>query len=678
MKDQASPTDDRRPDEHRPASASERRRTLARQPNARAGSEAKRSGPAPGILDRPVVLVADSDRGRVDWLRSFLDAEIVTAAGQADAVREVASRTSPPRRIDAVIVGPELIDGSPAHLTAEIAESDDSPPVFTLSDDGESGPGPGGDGDGDGDAGGKDESGAIAGVFYQLDRRMSGDQIAQLIASALTDKGHGDDELDSPEEATRLSRILDTVRHFATQTELSQAADHLERAVARITDADRASCLFHDPSDGSLWSVTDETRHDTAGLGPRGLAGFSARTAAGLAVERACDDPRYDRATDDPIGKGDESIITAPVRAPDGTVHAVLIAVRASRPFSERRRHSLELLSEHLGPLMHQMALRVEADSVLEETRSAQPAYDLFRTEALEAYLSRGKQGDVVRVSPDWVRWIYWPLLVLLLVSAVILIVGRVDQYSTGAAVVRTSGRGEVTANVSGTVISVEVSPGQRVERDQVLARLHDAGEVDDLARLEDELHTQLRNRMLDPSDAAASQAVRTLRSQVQNARAQLERRIIRAPRSGSVSDVRIRAGQHLRAGDLVVSLVNDDSALSVIALLPGGDRPQFKPGMLIRLELAGYRYAYQYARIRSVGDEIIGPAEARRYLGGRISDGIALAGPVVVVEATLPGSTFVADDITYEYHDGMQGIAEVRVRSKRVIVALIPQLEKL
>ena len=115
-----------------------------------------------------------------------------------------------------------------------------------------------------------------------------------------------------------------------------------------------------------------------------------------------------------------------------------------------------------------------------------------------------------------------------------------------------------------------------------------------------------------------------------------------------------------------------------MIALLPGEYRPQLKPGMELRMELQGYRYAYQHLTVADVGSEVVGPAEARRYLGDEIADAATLGGPVVLVTARLPSLTFEAEGRTRRYHDGMWGKAEVRVRSEPILVALIPALKAL
>ncbi|MCA9676499.1 MAG: HlyD family secretion protein, partial [Myxococcales bacterium] len=144
----------------------------------------------------------------------------------------------------------------------------------------------------------------------------------------------------------------------------------------------------------------------------------------------------------------------------------------------------------------------------------------------------------------------------------------------------------------------------------------------------------------------------------------------------GVIGDVRVRAGQRIEPGDVVASIVDAGSAVEVVAFLPGGDRPRLAPGQKMRLELDGYRYAYQELVVEVVATEALGPEEARRYLG-RIGESVPLRGPVVLVRARLPDE-FVADGVPYRYIDGMGGTVEIEVESERVIDALIPGLRRL
>jgi len=99
---------------------------------------------------------------------------------------------------------------------------------------------------------------------------------------------------------------------------------------------------------------------------------------------------------------------------------------------------------------------------------------------------------------------------------------------------------------------------------------------------------------------------------------------------------------------------------------------------MPIRFEISGYRYAYQKLTVESVGEEVVGPSEARRYLGAEIGDSVQLTGPVVILKARLPRPTFQAEGRSYRFHNGMHGNAEVEVRSENILVTLVPGLKAL
>jgi hypothetical protein len=140
-----------------------------------------------------------------------------------------------------------------------------------------------------------------------------------------------------------------------------------------------------------------------------------------------------------------------------------------------------------------------------------------------------------------------------------------------------------------------------------------------------------------------------------------------------------VRAGQHVEPGDVAASIVDGKGGLDVIALLPGEDRPQLAPGMDLRLELTGYRYAYQGLTIDSVSPDVIAPAEAKRVLGTEVAEGLQLPGSVVIVRGRLARPDFEdADGRTFAYHDGMLGTAEIQVRNERILYVLVPGLRKL
>lgn len=509
-------------------------------------------------------------------------------------------------------------------------------------------------------------------VFYVIDRNLAPEQLRALVRSACAQRQTAT-RPGSAEEAPLLQRVLEVSRELAGKRDLVNASEVVVRALTVLMNADRAYCLFYDRDSGSLWAE-DET-HDYDGNASQGLTGFAARTGEVVYVSPASSDARYCRAIDDPDGDGSEHIAVRPVLGGDGEVHAVFVVARAAEegPFGRNSQAYLAMLAEHTAPIFDLLSRHIESTALMESAQN-----DLFRREALEAYTSWQEQGDVLRVSPRWLGWTFWLLVAVFTAAAVYMVVGTVHEYSTGLAVVRMNGRTEIAATVAGTISEVLVVPGQRVRDDEILVRLHDADAMAEYRRIEEEFEAQLRNLLRAPGDAGLRQTVASLRAQKERAASQLEERLVRAPHGGTVSDVRIRQGQALSPGNVLLSLIDDQSDLSVIALLPGGDRPLIAPGMFMRLELTGYKYAYQDLTVDTVADEVIGPAEVSRYLGPTISDAITLTGPVVLVRARLPTATFHVDEDEYRYHDGMQGIAEVRVRTRTILQHLFPELRRL
>jgi biotin carboxyl carrier protein len=349
--------------------------------------------------------------------------------------------------------------------------------------------------------------------------------------------------------------------------------------------------------------------------------------------------------------------------------------VRAARGngFGDSELEQLARFAELASPLLDQLSTHVETQQVLDEEGAGQ----LFRVEALAAAEPQ-RWGDVVRVSPTWLPWAYRILVVLLLGSAAFMTFGTISTYSTGIAVIRSTARTSVTVHTAGNVNSVAIQPGDHVERDAVIARLDDVDQRAAVERLGREFETQLRNHMTDPNDASADASLRQLRLQLEQARSALDERSIRARSSGTLSDLRVRPGQHVEPGEVAASIVEGGGGLEVIALLPGEDRPQLSPGMQLRLELIGYRYAYQVLTIDSVSSEVIAANEARRILGADVVGDLPLGGSVVVVHGRLAGNEFDVDGQVYRYHDGMLGKAEVRLRSERIVFAIVPGLRRL
>ncbi|HEX9945530.1 MAG TPA: GAF domain-containing protein [Thermoanaerobaculia bacterium] len=513
-------------------------------------------------------------------------------------------------------------------------------------------------------------------IFYLSQEPVpSADLIALLRSAAGRWRAavlRGDEE--ERREAAFARRLLAATQSIAAQRQPAGATRAAAEGVEDVAEADRGYCLIYDPATDTLWEPPrdadrEEERRESAAVG---LVSFVVRTGQPLAVERIGGDPRFDREADDPQAQGDERFAAVPVLGPDGRVLAVLAAVRTAegRPFGEEDLRSLSLLAEQASPTFAQIRMaEAHADGL--------PAAALFREEAVEHHqVGLRSEGDVLRVDPGWMRWTYRLLVAALVAGLLFSLLARVREYAAGPAVVRLGGRTDLTATGEGTVTQVDVAPGQRVEPGRLLVRFYGAREAAELARLDREFELQLINRLRDPSDAGAESALISLRAERELARARLAEREVRAPAAGVVSDIHVRPGQHIAPGQSLLSLARGQGKPEVIAFVPGEYRPLLKPGMPLRLELQGYRYAYRHLIVDSVGDEVVGPAEAQRYLGAEIADAVQFTGPVVRVSARLASDTFEADGRVRRYHDGMLGRAEVRVRSERVLVALVPALK--
>ena len=300
----------------------------------------------------------------------------------------------------------------------------------------------------------------------------------------------------------------------------------------------------------------------------------------------------------------------------------------------------------------------------------------IFRPEALRHHEGRQEEGDVLRLSPAWTRWAYWALLGVLGAVAVFAAVARVPEYASGPAVVRVDGKSDLTVDLAGVVSEVSVQPGARVAAGQPLVGFLSREETAALDRIQREFDLQLIRVLRDPTDAAARQTLTSLRAERELALARQRARTLRAPHAGTVRDVRVRPGQYVSPGQGVVSIIGDDVRVSLVALLPGGYRPLLVPGKPLRVELDGFEHEYHGLVVESVSDQILGPAEVRRALGDEVADALPLNGPMVLVRARVPATTFFSRGRRFDFFDGMVARADAKVRSERIAVLLVPGLK--
>lgn len=510
-------------------------------------------------------------------------------------------------------------------------------------------------------------------------RGLPGEQLRALLLALAGDTVPGAEQ-PRLATATTSDEARAVQRAFAFSRKLGQASDLKAvealalRAALELVNGDRGTCLFHDAG-GGAWQQAQRNGTADDRRAVYGLAGFAARVRAQVVTERASGDLRWVAAIDDPLGDGSERLVAQPIVGATGFVHAVLVAVRAGRrlPFAPGELACLQRFAALAAPFFDQISAHAVEQVLIQSETIAK----LFRSEALAAN-SAPQHGHVIRIAPPWISWAYWCLAVLFVAGATFVTVGKVTTYSTGPATIRATSKRDLAVRTAGNVVGISVRPGEVVDGGAVIAQLDDQPQRAALERNERELAAELRNHMLDPRDQASEQAVRQLRQLRDAARTALEERTVRSAMRGVITDVRVRVGQRVELGEIVASMVDGNGPLEVIAVLPGSDRPQLTPGMAMRLEISGYRYAYQTLFIDSVSSDVIGPSAARRVLGAEVGESLQITGPVVLVRGRLPSVTFAVDDGVYQFHDGMQGTATVGVRSERILFALIPGLRRL
>lgn len=297
-----------------------------------------------------------------------------------------------------------------------------------------------------------------------------------------------------------------------------------------------------------------------------------------------------------------------------------------------------------------------------------------FRQKAWEYHQKGGaEEGDVLHLSPRWMRRAYWLILAVAVVGLFFCVVGTLCEFASGPAVVRMVGRTDLTLSQAGVVLTVEVQPGQQVEAGQTLVTFMAEEERNTLERLRQEIDAQLVRFMRDPLDHSARQSLTSLNAELEHARARLDARTLKAPFAGVLGDVRVQPGHYLAPGAHVLSIHRDDAPTFLTAFLPGYYRPLLKPGMPLRVELEGFRYEYQDLIIDSVASQIIGPEELRRSLGPDLGDSVKLEGPIVLVKARIPEQHFTSEGQTFNYFDGMPANVRVPVRMEPIWTLMVP-----
>lgn len=300
-----------------------------------------------------------------------------------------------------------------------------------------------------------------------------------------------------------------------------------------------------------------------------------------------------------------------------------------------------------------------------------------YRREALEHYETRQQETRLLRVAPTWTRHAYGFVLATFVAGVAFIMTARIRERAQGTALLRLHDRVAVTSPRGGRVSAVHVQPGDSVHAGDPLLEIEAVDERALAARLEEERFSATARFLVEPSDERARGEVASLRAREREAQSQREAKLIRAPRAGVVRDVRVREGQAIEVGSEVATVASEAAGALVTAAIPARFRPRLGPDQALRLRFPGLAHAYRDIRVRSVADEAIGPAEARRVLGPEVADAISLDEPVILVRGELRGLDVESADGVFRLHDGMLAQASVTLDRERLVFIFFPGLRR-
>ncbi|HMG24144.1 MAG TPA: HlyD family efflux transporter periplasmic adaptor subunit, partial [Kofleriaceae bacterium] len=368
-----------------------------------------------------------------------------------------------------------------------------------------------------------------------------------------------------------------------------------------------------------------------------------------------------------------------PVVTSSETVAVVTLTRNQRQPGYELLEQvAMVALARDAAPILHHLAVQhlARASEIKADKGS------LYRGEALEAHRTRGQEGQLVQLSPAWVKRAY-PILLIALVAAIAFAVFiRVPTYSTGTAIVVFEGSTSVTATAGGTVDKVLVKENEAVKKGDPLILLSSPDEAAQLTAAETEWHDQQIQFLFDQTDEQVRKSLKSAATTRDHALAKLEARTVRATRDGVVTNLHVKPGVAIQPGGYVLQITDENSEIEVLGFLPSKDSPRIREKMGMQLELDGYTKARVIGSITHVQPDAVSALEAAKLGGDTLADSIAkelqtTATTWIAVRARLPSRTFKTEHSTYHYHHGMHAKVEVKIQSKPFLATLLPAIQK-
>lgn len=246
-----------------------------------------------------------------------------------------------------------------------------------------------------------------------------------------------------------------------------------------------------------------------------------------------------------------------------------------------------------------------------------------------------------------------------------------ITKVAQGPAVIEYGDRTDVRTEMVGTVADVAVSAGDVVRAGQPLVKLSDHMPLMELSKIDAELQrdlwSALRTRI--PLEGVSLAGLYAERTRLVNHMAHLT---VAAPHDGRVLVARVRAGQAVEAGDVLVTLTGTGGhSYTVLGVLPGPTARYVRPGDLGSVRIAGEADVTVAFHITSVIEHVRSSTALSKYFPSELADVVPDDIPSIVVRGSVTDSGTLGGEASTAMNDGMRGRMSVAA-GERTLIGLL------
>lgn len=275
---------------------------------------------------------------------------------------------------------------------------------------------------------------------------------------------------------------------------------------------------------------------------------------------------------------------------------------------------------------------------------------DIFDAEALaKRRLNLVTQGEVLRVSPGWISWVYHFLVWLFVVGIVFLCVVQTHNYAEGTGVVRVDSRLNLASPKKGVVEFVAIESGQEIEAGQLLFGI---------------------KATVDEAGAGPPET--------SPAGSQPKSAVVEAPVSGTVLAVLVKPEEHVLKERVLAVVIPKDAQLSIAAVFPSAFQAEIKKGRAATFSILDSPGTFREVTIVEVLEAPVAADPALEYLGLKGHKARLVSQSNVLARAGLPSPHHEEDTRGVELLDGMQGTLRVELPAVPIVVEIFPGLRNL